>query len=666
MVCFFTFFAEENQLLHLQLNMIINSLIQNFMKRKSNLKSQIFAFGIILFCFMHLSTAYAQNTYVITGSGWQFTATKNSVTVGVDNVPIQTVIDFIKTDADGNACTIQFEDGTATLDIGTAKITFDSGSGADWGLITLTGKILAKHHEYQSAPILLKNSVFVNSQADITHVTMEHIYGAIYIESNGSLTISDGIVKASDVNAAICNASTGKVNITGGKVMADGGYLSTILNNSSGEINISGGIISSTGNYSSTVYNTSTGEVIISGGEVSASGIQGIAIYNNSIGKITVSGDARVISANQDIDFPGTIYLKNAGTATDVRLEITGGTVENTADGGIAVYNNSTGAIDINGGAVKATGDFDGISKASAVVNFGTTTISGGTVEATGQYGIAVDNHSTTTITGGSVEANGELCIALINNGSVTISGGTVQAIKEALGTVVNMSGTVAISGGMVRSFMNNGCAVYNQDIIQISGGMVLATTGFAVINNSSTNPIEISGGIVFAYGTEDTDVIDGDYDQTGDAVIVAWDNASSLTLTYEAGSDDDLKTFPEEASAVWANEGANSGISVLFNTNEGFIPIDIVTVEKVGIDETHGNASLQVYPNPTTGELRIETGDMRYEIYDVYGRMIVIPNEAQRNEESITINISRFPAGIYFITLQTEQGIVTRKIIKI
>jgi len=62
--------------------------------------------------------------------------------VGTANQQIQTVIDAIKTNAAGTPCTIQFGNGTATLNIGDNYIIFDGGtSGTDWGLITLTGKI---------------------------------------------------------------------------------------------------------------------------------------------------------------------------------------------------------------------------------------------------------------------------------------------------------------------------------------------------------------------------------------------------------------------------------------------------------------------------------------------------------------------------------------------
>lgn len=76
-------------------------------------------------------------TYIITGSGTSFTATRNSATIGSAGQPIQTVIDGIRTHAAGAACAIQFGNGIETLNIGSARIFF-RGS---WGLITMSGKI---------------------------------------------------------------------------------------------------------------------------------------------------------------------------------------------------------------------------------------------------------------------------------------------------------------------------------------------------------------------------------------------------------------------------------------------------------------------------------------------------------------------------------------------
>jgi hypothetical protein len=108
-----------------------------------------------------------------------------------------------------------------------------------------------------------------------------------------------------------------------------------------------------------------------------------------------------------------------------------------------------------------------------------------------------------------------------------------------------------------------------------------------------------------------------------------------------------------------------------------------IVTVTRsdVGIVETGRAPSLQVYPNPTRGELIIvagqarNDGDMRYEIcdieiFDVMGRkvqslMFNVQSSETRNFKLETLNISDLPSGIYFLRIQTENGIITKKVIK-
>jgi hypothetical protein len=72
------------------------------------------------------------------------------------------------------------------------------------------------------------------------------------------------------------------------------------------------------------------------------------------------------------------------------------------------------------------------------------------------------------------------------------------------------------------------------------------------------------------------------------------------------------------------------------------------------------------IYPNPTTGELRVESGALRVErveVFDVTGKKI--SNLTSQISNPISINISDFPAGVYFIQIQTVQGTVTKKFVK-
>ena len=101
-----------------------------------------------------------------------------------------------------------------------------------------------------------------------------------------------------------------------------------------------------------------------------------------------------------------------------------------------------------------------------------------------------------------------------------------------------------------------------------------------------------------------------------------------------------------------------------------------------VGVDEldpvsgSGTNYELRVYPNPTTGVLNLiqeritnyELGyplnsEMNIKVFDVMGRVVTIPNPSFGGAG--VVDISNLPAGVYFIRLQTENGTVTKKVVK-
>jgi hypothetical protein len=78
----------------------------------------------------------------------------------------------------------------------------------------------------------------------------------------------------------------------------------------------------------------------------------------------------------------------------------------------------------------------------------------------------------------------------------------------------------------------------------------------------------------------------------------------------------------------------------------------------------------LTVYPNPTTGELRVESGELRgesVEIFDMMGNLTPVPSPIWReaSEGRGEVNISHLPAGIYLVKIITEQGEIVKKIVK-
>jgi len=84
-----------------------------------------------------------------------------------------------------------------------------------------------------------------------------------------------------------------------------------------------------------------------------------------------------------------------------------------------------------------------------------------------------------------------------------------------------------------------------------------------------------------------------------------------------------------------------------------------------VGIEE-NALSNIHIYPNPTTGELRIESSKFKVqsvEFFDIYGKNLT-PQTSHPTPQT-SINISVFPAGIYFVKITTEQGTVIKKVVK-
>jgi len=99
----------------------------------------------------------------------------------------------------------------------------------------------------------------------------------------------------------------------------------------------------------------------------------------------------------------------------------------------------------------------------------------------------------------------------------------------------------------------------------------------------------------------------------------------------------------------------------------------------KVGINPQE-KVELNIYPNPTTGELRIENGEWRMEngewriengelkmksveVYDIYGRKL--QSKIVNLKSEIVIDISHLNSGIYLVKITTEQGEVIKKVVK-
>jgi len=77
--------------------------------------------------------------------------------------------------------------------------------------------------------------------------------------------------------------------------------------------------------------------------------------------------------------------------------------------------------------------------------------------------------------------------------------------------------------------------------------------------------------------------------------------------------------------------------------------------------------AEVNIYPNPTTGELRIDCGELiakNVEIFDLMGKNRI--NESKPQSENVWIlDISHFSTGVYFVRISTANGEMVKKMVK-
>jgi len=91
-------------------------------------------------------------------------------------------------------------------------------------------------------------------------------------------------------------------------------------------------------------------------------------------------------------------------------------------------------------------------------------------------------------------------------------------------------------------------------------------------------------------------------------------------------------------------------------------------TACSLGVGENE-MSSISIYPNPTTGEVTIESSTFKVqsvEIFDIFGRKQKSRKaEMQNGEGTMVMDISNLSNGIYFVKIHTEKGTVIQKVIK-
>lgn len=145
---------------------------------------------------------------------------------------------------------------------------------------------------------------------------------------------------------------------------------------------------------------------------------------------------------------------------------------------------------------------------------------------------------------------------------------------------------------------------------------------------------------------------------RVSDFTVDASDPAFNITIiTY-------MHSLTVVAGVLWV-QSSGFGSSLYYDASNSIV---------TGIAEgkKDDNFSFSVYPNPVEENLTldlqiIQAGEVQIDLRDINGRILVHQQSGflNRGSEQMTLDLSAFSSGIYFLTLSDEKSTYNRKIVK-
>ena len=386
----------------------------------------------------------------------------------------------------------------------------------------------------------------------------------------------------------------------------------------------------------------------------------GLDIYNSS----NVTFDGNIINAGAigvntngigkcEVVFNGNITVKN-GIAVELDAEVTvNGSITSAVNNGVGAYDNAK--VTVNGDITAATTGIYADGNAEVTVR--------GNISNIYNYGGIIAHANAKIIVSGNIDAVEE-GVTAEDNAEITVMGNIISGSTGAIA----LNNAKIIVGGDITAY--TGVHIEHSSIVVVNG-IINATDyiyywdGSAVyLTASQYNTPHDNAGYdnYFEYKckTSATDsayvyVLDPNYaysvtvqddgNGTGNANPASAVAGTLITLTATATSSGYV--FDR-----W--EVIAGGVSIANNTFT--MPSENVTVkvyfkQNVGIVGAGSACSIQVYPNPTNGQLRIENYEIsmgEIEIIDVVGRVV----ETHCNASLPIIDISHLENGLYFLKI--------------
>ena len=255
-----------------------------------------------------------------------------------------------------------------------------------------------------------------------------------------------------------------------------------------------------------------------------------------------------------------------------------------------------------------------------------------------GKIGAYVIPNSVTSIEGAAFHSCINLTSITIPN-SITNIGGSPFANCTGLTSITNLNSVPANIDFYVFGGVNQSSCT-----LRVPAGSVKAYKNAAEWKNF--NPIVGICSVIVSVNNEEygTATGDGIYEEHETATVTAAANDGYKFVNWTKNGVE-VSTEDEYSFSV------TEDLELVANFEEG-----------TGIVETHGCASLQIYPNPVNEQLTIDCGDINngacpiVEIFNIMGQRVMSVETGRapslQSTSTTTINVSHLTPGVYFLRI--------------
>ena len=246
--------------------------------------------------------------------------------------------------------------------------------------------------------------------------------------------------------------------------------------------------------------------------------------------------------------------------------------------------------------------------------------------------------------------------VALVAN--FTLKTYTILGTFGTNGTMTP-SGSVTVNHGENQTFTFIPADGYEVDVVTVNGAPVTFSNNQYTFNNVTAGA---SIHVTFKQ------LPPGYFTITATPNNANWGTATGGG-SYPEGSAATLIATPATnyRFVKWTESGAEVHPDSIYTfTVTGDRSLVAVFEKVVGIASATLSNQISVYPNPTSGELKIENGELKIksvEVFDVYGRRL-LSQPSPKSPETV-IDISHLTTGVYFLRIHTEAGQVIKKVLK-